>query len=30
MTQREIDALMALARGGCSALFDLQKEAVHG
>jgi ribonuclease PH len=30
MTQREIDSLMALARGGCSTLFDLQKEAVHG
>ena len=30
MTQREIDELMALARGGCSTLFDLQKEAVNG
>ncbi|WP_291299072.1 ribonuclease PH [Elioraea sp.] len=30
ITQREIDELMALARGGCSALFDLQKEAVNG
>jgi ribonuclease PH len=30
ITQREIDALMALARGGCSQLFDLQKEAVNG
>jgi ribonuclease PH len=30
ITQREIDELMALARGGCSQLFDLQKEAVNG
>ncbi len=30
ITQREIDELMALARGGCSSLFDLQKEAVNG